>query len=104
MSENYMPPERRKNILDMGIRRLVMGDMKAKWCTHCNHFVQDDGYHETFTCPYVALQSAEHDLAMAQGREDALIERAERVQEGEDWDLVEYILRKRDVLLERSGT
>ena len=31
---------------------------------------------------------------------DALVERAERVQEGEDWDMAEFVLRKRDALLE----
>jgi len=33
---------------------------------------------------------------------DALVERAERVQEGEDWDMAEFILRKRDAFLENE--
>jgi len=50
-----------------------------------------------------AIADDEADRIVAlEGGISALVERAERVQEGEDWDLVEFILRKRDALLTKE--
>ena len=46
-----------------------------------------------------ALPQLEADLAAHKKAMRALVERAERVKDGEDWDLAEYILVKAEVLL-----
>jgi len=49
----------------------------------------------------IADDEADRIVALESGI-SALAERAERVQEGEEWDLPEFILRKRDALLKET--